>query len=104
MPSQSPVITVDGPSGAGKKVPWYVTCPDKLGFSSSRLRCDLSRTGPAYSHIVDTESENPLCSLLLTSMLLQFIAEEIAWLRLSWKVKMCLVNFVKKKLAWQLQK
>ncbi|KAB0481543.1 (d)CMP kinase [Vibrio chagasii] len=74
MPSQSPVITVDGPSGAGKGT-LCMLLADKLGFH-------LLDSGAIYRvlalasihHGVDTESEDALVPLA-THLDVQFIAE-----------------------------
>ena len=74
MPSQSPVITVDGPSGAGKGT-LCMLLADKLGFhllDSGAIYRVLALA--AIHHGVDTESEDALV-LLATHLDVQFIAE-----------------------------
>lgn len=74
MPSQSPVITVDGPSGAGKGTLCMVLA-DKLGFhllDSGAIYRVLALA--AIHHGVDTESEDALVPLA-THLDVQFIAE-----------------------------
>ena len=74
MPSQSPVITVDGPSGAGKGT-LCMLLADKLGFhllDSGAIYRVLALA--AIHHGVDTESEDALVPLA-THLDVQFIAE-----------------------------
>ncbi|MCG9557451.1 (d)CMP kinase [Vibrio kanaloae] len=74
MPSQSPVITVDGPSGAGKGT-LCMLLADKLGFhllDSGAIYRVLALA--AIHHGVDTESEEALVPLA-THLDVQFIAE-----------------------------
>ncbi|ERM61300.1 MULTISPECIES: (d)CMP kinase [Vibrio] len=74
MPSQSPVITVDGPSGAGKGT-LCMLLADKLGFhllDSGAIYRVLALA--AIHHGVDTESEDVLVPLA-THLDVQFIAE-----------------------------
>ncbi|PMG09039.1 cytidylate kinase [Vibrio splendidus] len=74
MPSQSPVITVDGPSGAGKGT-LCMLLADKLGFhllDSGAIYRVLALA--AIHHCVDTESEDALVPLA-THLDVQFIAE-----------------------------
>jgi len=74
MHSQSPVITVDGPSGAGKGT-LCMLLADKLGFhllDSGAIYRVLALA--AIHHGVDTESEDALI-LLATHLDVQFIAE-----------------------------
>ncbi|WP_061039389.1 (d)CMP kinase [Vibrio coralliirubri] len=74
MPSQSPVITVDGPSGAGKGT-LCMLLADKLGFhllDSGAIYRVLALA--AINHGVDTESEDALVPLA-THLDVQFIAE-----------------------------
>ncbi|MFA0097675.1 (d)CMP kinase [Vibrio splendidus] len=74
MPSQSPVITVDGPSGAGKGT-LCMLLADKLGFhllDSGAIYRVLALA--AIHHGVDTESEGALVPLA-THLDVQFIAE-----------------------------
>ncbi|MEZ9057039.1 (d)CMP kinase [Vibrio pelagius] len=74
MPSQSPVITVDGPSGAGKGT-LCMLLAEKLGFhllDSGAIYRVLALA--AIHHGVDTESEDALVPLA-THLDVQFIAE-----------------------------
>ncbi|MEZ8885523.1 (d)CMP kinase [Vibrio sp. 10N.222.54.F6] len=74
MPSQSPVITVDGPSGAGKGT-LCMLLADKLGFhllDSGAIYRVLALA--AIHHGVDTESEDALVPLA-THLDVQFVAE-----------------------------
>ncbi|PTQ15861.1 cytidylate kinase [Vibrio splendidus] len=74
MPSQSPVITVDGPSGAGKGT-LCMLLADKLGFhllDSGAIYRVLALA--AIHHGVDTESQDALVPLA-THLDVQFIAE-----------------------------
>ncbi|EAP91691.1 cytidylate kinase, partial [Vibrio splendidus 12B01] len=74
MPSQSPVITVDGPSGAGKGT-LCMLLADKLGFhllDSGAIYRVLALA--AIHHGVNTESEDALVPLA-THLDVQFIAE-----------------------------
>ncbi|MEZ8323702.1 (d)CMP kinase [Vibrio cyclitrophicus] len=74
MPSQSPVITVDGPSGAGKGT-LCMLLADKLGFhllDSGAIYRVLALA--AIHHGVDTESEDVLVPLAI-HLDVQFIAE-----------------------------
>ena len=74
MPSQSPVITVDGPSGAGKGT-LCMLLADKLGFhllDSGAIYRVLALA--AIHHGVDTESEDALVPLA-AHLDVQFIAE-----------------------------
>ncbi|PTP26901.1 (d)CMP kinase [Vibrio splendidus] len=74
MPSQSPVITVDGPSGAGKGT-LCMLLADKLGFhllDSGAIYRVLALA--AIHHGVDTESEDALVPLA-THLDVLFIAE-----------------------------
>ncbi|WP_261893842.1 (d)CMP kinase [Vibrio cyclitrophicus] len=74
MPSQSPVITVDGPSGAGKGT-LCMLLADKLGFhllDSGAIYRVLALA--AIHHGVGTESEDVLVPLA-THLDVQFIAE-----------------------------
>ncbi|MGF1710326.1 (d)CMP kinase [Vibrio kagoshimensis] len=74
MPSQSPVITVDGPSGAGKGT-LCMLLADKLGFhllDSGAIYRVLALA--AIHHGLDTESEDVLVPLA-THLDVQFIAE-----------------------------
>lgn len=74
MPSQSPVITVDGPSGAGKGT-LCMLLADKLGFhllDSGAIYRVLALA--AIHHGVDTESEDALVPLA-THLDVQSIAE-----------------------------
>ena len=74
MPSQSPVITVDGPSGAGKGT-LCMLLADKLGFhllDSGAIYRVMALA--AIHHGVDTESEDALVPLA-THLDVQFIAE-----------------------------
>ncbi|NOH96722.1 (d)CMP kinase [Vibrio sp. 99-70-13A1] len=74
MPSQSPVITVDGPSGAGKGT-LCMLLADKLGFhllDSGAIYRVLALA--AIHHGVDTESEDALVPLA-THLDVQFLAE-----------------------------
>jgi CMP/dCMP kinase len=74
MPSQSPVITVDGPSGAGKGT-LCMLLADKLGFhllDSGAIYRVLALA--AIHHGVDTESEDALVPLA-SHLDVQFIAE-----------------------------
>ena len=74
MPSQSPVITVDGPSGAGKGT-LCMLLADKLGFhllDSGAIYRVLALA--AIHHGVDTESEDALVPLA-THLDVQVIAE-----------------------------
>lgn len=74
MPSQSPVITVDGPSGAGKGT-LCMLLADTLGFyllDSGAIYRVLALA--AIHHGVDTESEDALVPLA-THLDVQFVAE-----------------------------
>ena len=74
MSSQTPVITVDGPSGAGKGT-LCMQLADKLGFhllDSGAIYRVLALA--AIHHGVDTESEDALVPLA-THLDVQFIAE-----------------------------
>ncbi len=74
MSSQTPVITVDGPSGAGKGT-LCMLLADKLGFQlldSGAIYRVLALA--AIHHGVDTESEDALVPLA-THLDVQFIAE-----------------------------
>ena len=74
MPYQSPVITVDGPSGAGKGT-LCMLLADKLGFhllDSGAIYRVLALA--AIHHGLDTESEDVLVPLA-THLDVQFIAE-----------------------------
>ena len=74
MPSQSPVITVDGPSGAGKGT-LCMLLAEKLGFhllDSGAIYRVLALA--AIHHGVDTESEDALVPLA-THLDVQFVAE-----------------------------